>query len=226
MKDWEMKNLDTGTQAGRGKKVGVDERRNIIASRLKFARIQNGLSQKQLGRLLNVSDATISTIEKGKQKLDTIRLEKAARILGRSVRWFYGDAVEENSFRPPDILLTELQERIKNYISVYDGVGEGAEIVDSVPVLDTGKDISVLRAYRIEGLNCQPMVQENDIVVVDTSESPERGDYILFSTNGRVWCGLYDEIDGKPTITHPFESCSFLDCHIIGKVVQLIRRFS
>ena len=204
-----------------GKRGG--QSRLKVASCIKFAREQNGLTQKQLGRLLNVSDVTVSAIERGVQRVDTVQLEKLAKIFGKTVRWFYGDDAGTSLIRPPDVLLTELQERIKNYISVYADFGIDAEVVDTVPVLDA-IEVSSLKGYRIDGLTCEPMVWDGDILVVDTKGEVVSGVYVVVIHEGKAYCGLYNEENGERNVCNPRTILPYSACHLIGVLVQLTRK--
>lgn len=56
-----------------------------LGERLKKARKNKGLTQAQLGKLLNVSDATINRYERGQRKPDPDMLRKLAEVLDVSV---------------------------------------------------------------------------------------------------------------------------------------------
>jgi len=85
-------------------------RKEAIAARIKLARLQAGLSQRELGRLYGSSDVNISEIERGITNIDVPSLERLSSILGKPLEWFLSDGVDVPS-RPLEIILTEAQNR-------------------------------------------------------------------------------------------------------------------
>ena len=85
-------------------------RKEEIAARIKLARIEAGLSQKELGKLYGTSDVSISEIERGITNIDVASLERLSSILGKPFEWFLSDGVEV-AIRPLEVILTEAQNR-------------------------------------------------------------------------------------------------------------------
>ncbi|MFZ1683736.1 MAG: helix-turn-helix transcriptional regulator [Candidatus Zixiibacteriota bacterium] len=68
-----------------------------VAGRLKAARIQAGLSQGQVAKLLNFQRPTISEIEAGRRKVSSEELVHFAEIYDVSISWLAaGNAVVES----------------------------------------------------------------------------------------------------------------------------------
>lgn len=65
----------------------VDKIRNTIATRLSAARVNAGLSQGQVARMLKMHRPTISEIEAGRRKVLAEELAKFAEIYDVSVSW-------------------------------------------------------------------------------------------------------------------------------------------
>jgi len=69
--------------------------REKIGQRIRQARQEKGLSQRDLGKLLGTSQVTISDMELGKpRKLDVEDLVTLARILDKPVAYFLSDVIE------------------------------------------------------------------------------------------------------------------------------------
>lgn len=68
--------------------------RTAIASRLRAAREQAGLSQGQVSKLLNVQRPTISEIEAGRRKVPAEELARFAEVYDVSVSWLATDESE------------------------------------------------------------------------------------------------------------------------------------
>ena len=61
--------------------------RQAIAARVRAARIQAGLSQGQVARILGVQRPTISEIEAGRRKVAAEELTRFADVYGVSLSW-------------------------------------------------------------------------------------------------------------------------------------------
>lgn len=57
--------------------------------RLKKARLDAGLDQAKVGRLLKKSQSYISKLESGQRRVDIIQLKEFARIYKKSVGYFF-----------------------------------------------------------------------------------------------------------------------------------------
>jgi transcriptional regulator with XRE-family HTH domain len=64
--------------------------RSVIASRLRLAREQAGLSQGQVAKLLEMHRPTISEIEAGRRRVSAEELAEFARIYDVSASWLTG----------------------------------------------------------------------------------------------------------------------------------------
>lgn len=58
------------------------ELEKLISKQLLEMRVSIGLSQREMGKMINMSNATISRIESGKQGLSIGQAEKIAKICG------------------------------------------------------------------------------------------------------------------------------------------------
>lgn len=70
---------------------GSSDQRANIASRLRTARENCGLSQGQVARHLNMHRPTISEIEAGRRKVPSEELATFASLYGVSVAWISGE---------------------------------------------------------------------------------------------------------------------------------------
>lgn len=69
----------------------------ILANRLKQARISTGISQARVAETLNLSRPTISQIEAGERKVNSIELAKLAHLYGRSISEFLAEDFDSNT---------------------------------------------------------------------------------------------------------------------------------
>ena len=68
-----------------------------FAERLRQARIEAGLNQRELGERLNVSDSYITNLEKGLRNINQLRLAEITKVLGCSADYLLHGAKDANS---------------------------------------------------------------------------------------------------------------------------------
>ena len=69
-------------------KVIYSKDHKYIVERLKTARIEAGLDQIEVARLLNKTQPYISKMESGQRKIDVITLKEFARIYKKPLEYF------------------------------------------------------------------------------------------------------------------------------------------
>jgi len=67
-----------------------DERKAIIASRLRLAREQAGLSQAQVAKILDLHRPSVSEMEAGRRSVSAQELNKLAEIYDVDLAWLSG----------------------------------------------------------------------------------------------------------------------------------------
>ena len=70
----------------------ADDKRMLVATRLREAREYLGLSQDDAAAALQLSRPAVTNIESGMRKVDALELEQLAKLYGRSVQYFLGNA--------------------------------------------------------------------------------------------------------------------------------------
>lgn len=76
-------------------------RRTLIATRMRAAREQAGLSQGQVARMLGLHRPSISEAEAGRRKISAEELTQLAQIYGVSSSWLAGD--DANGYEQVDV---------------------------------------------------------------------------------------------------------------------------
>lgn len=69
------------------KSIYTKEHKDLI-KRLKKAREEAGLDQKEVARLLGVTQSYVSKIESGQRRIDIVQLKKFARIYKKRLPFF------------------------------------------------------------------------------------------------------------------------------------------
>jgi uncharacterized SAM-dependent methyltransferase/DNA-binding XRE family transcriptional regulator len=136
-----------------------------VASRLKRARLDQGLSQRKLCELAELSSATVRQIEASKHRMPVIdTVEKLAAALGVSNQWLaYGDESmpEFSCWIPPGFDPTQMHAELLALLH-----GQGGHIEQSFKYLDTAGASNWLQFVRqpdyaayIESLPLGPLAE-------------------------------------------------------------------
>ncbi len=72
-----------------------EERRKIIASRIREARRMSGLSQGQVAKMLDLQRPSISEMEAGNRAVTAEELAKLAEVFDVNVTWLLGEGTEK-----------------------------------------------------------------------------------------------------------------------------------
>ena len=68
----------------------------FIVKKVKVARLERGLTQKDLAKHLDRTSASISDLERGKVQVTASDLAKLAKYLNKPIEYFYGESFGEN----------------------------------------------------------------------------------------------------------------------------------
>jgi transcriptional regulator with XRE-family HTH domain len=86
-----------------------NEAMSTLASRLRIAREQAGLSQGQVAKMLSLHRPSISEIEAGRRKVSADELTQLASIYGVSVSWLVATETSSHSAQDARIQLAARQ---------------------------------------------------------------------------------------------------------------------
>ncbi|MBD2538654.1 helix-turn-helix transcriptional regulator [Coleofasciculus sp. FACHB-SPT36] len=73
----------------------IEEKRSIIAARLREARKMAGLSQAQVAKMLSLHRPSITEAEAGNRKVSADEITKLAEIYDVSVSWLLGEGADK-----------------------------------------------------------------------------------------------------------------------------------
>lgn len=155
-----------------------------LGRRIADARKRKGLTQEELGRLVSVSQRTISNIENGTRGASTEVLRSLITVLGLSP-----DHVLDVPVAHARGLREELAsylERIPFEVEIYEdlevaaAMGAGSEPLDRVPLPARIRSSSQnLYGFRASGESLVPYVLPGDILIVDPGRTPRSGNYVV-----------------------------------------------
>lgn len=152
-----------------------------IGTRIRESRKAKGLSQKQLGDRLGVSEKAISQWENDATIPRTRRLQEIGRIL--EIDW-----TELTSNSSDHTIELTVANSDLHFVPLIDFIRAGAwgEVVDPYPqggydeMLWTEKEVSSSAfGLIIEGDSMSPQFQAGDKIIVDPSVQPKPGDYVV-----------------------------------------------
>jgi transcriptional regulator with XRE-family HTH domain len=115
-----------------------------IVKRIKDARRERGLTQKDLARQLGKNAASISDLERGKVQVNASVLYSIAQILDKPLGYFFGEEIGEKEMEDLSARLKKQpQETRKKSIGFINMLLRIQEIIDQVQANPTCKDIPV-----------------------------------------------------------------------------------
>ncbi len=143
---------------------------SAFPSRLKALRVKKNLSQKALGKMLNLSDKTISAYEKGRNTPDFDTLVKIANIFAVSVDYLIGASDSEDT-------LTTLKEFPLKEIPVFDNTGFFNE--KAVEYIKLPTWVTCSYGFIVPDDSEEPVLSKDDVALVRRGPAMD-GDLILW----------------------------------------------
>jgi SOS-response transcriptional repressor LexA len=148
-----------------------------MASRLKKLRSDKKISQRELSRITNIEQATISRIERGEMSLLSPHVPTLSRALGVPPAKLLGYTVvttpaQVGSRRIP-VLSFDQAGRLANLAALPEDV----EMKDSV-LVDLPHSANAF-ALRIQGDSMEHVFAEGDVVVIDPDVDVQPGDFVF-----------------------------------------------
>jgi len=70
------------------KKTIYSKEHKYLVKQLRRARLEVGLDQNEVARLLNVTQSYVSKLESGQRRIDTVQLKKFAKIYSKDILYF------------------------------------------------------------------------------------------------------------------------------------------
>lgn len=86
----------------------------LIVKNVKAARLERGLTQKDLAKHLDRTSASISDLERGKVQVSASDLSKLAKYLNKPIEYFYGDSFGGNEVDNLVALIRKMDPEIRS----------------------------------------------------------------------------------------------------------------
>jgi transcriptional regulator with XRE-family HTH domain len=113
----------------------TEEKRSIIAARLREARKMAGLSQAQVAKMLGLHRPSISEAEAGNRKVSADEITKLAEIYDVSVSWLLGEGVDKLDIHDDKIQLAARELRklkpddLERLLTILASMRRGGEVL-------------------------------------------------------------------------------------------------
>lgn len=113
----------------------IEEKKSIIAARLREARKMGGLSQAQVAKMLGLHRPSISEAEAGNRNVSADEITKLAEIYDVSVSWLLGEGADKLDIHDDKIQLAarELQklkpDDLDRLLTILSSMRRGGEIL-------------------------------------------------------------------------------------------------
>ena len=145
----------------------------LIVKKVKAARLERGLTQKDLAKHLDRTSASISDLERGKVQVTASELAKLAKYLNKPIEYFYGESFGENE--------------IDNLVA----------LIRKMDPITRSEQISIINSLLLMQMSFENLETENEIGDKELKELAKQTYYhlIVYLTGVRQ---LYDKgIDAK-----------------------------
>ena len=153
---------------------------NTFGSRLKSLRKERKLTQKQLGRVVGVTDVTVGYWEKDQNTPGGISLTKLARYFGVSEDFLLTGKEDKSNVSPGAI--GGMQVPIISWVQAgsWTSKSDARNLEGAVDyILTTGAHSFGTFALKVRGKSMEPEFKEGDTIIVDPDLYPNPGDYVV-----------------------------------------------
>jgi repressor LexA len=207
-----------------------------LAKRLKEARQNAGLSQKELAESLNMNLRTYGSYERGERDISTAVLKDICKTLKISSDYLLGrdtPVVESNATMLPDSNVR----MIPVYESVAAGFGAHAEnvVVDYMPLyIVSSAEAENTLIIRVEGNSMYPKIEDGDSIQVLRQDFAENGQVAVLLIDGEdaVVKQFFHDPKAKRVTLHSlnpdymdrvFEGIEITKLRVLGVVKRVIK---
>lgn len=182
---------------------------------IRIARKKKKLTQEQLGKLVGVSEATISKYEVGTREPDNDMLLRLAEVLGVSVMYLL-TGEEENPFPFSSGELQLIRNPHRQRVPLIGKVAAGTPIMaetDYETFVDTPVDCDV--ALEIKGESMMPTYLPGDIVYIKHARHVEEGQVaVVLVDDDATLKHVYHNPQGLTLVS---DNPAFPPIYVIGK---------
>ena len=155
--------------------MGWESNKNNVATKLRKARLQANMTQKEVADLIGMTYQAISNYERGKTKVESDILVKLCEIYGISVSEILIPKQGKESALPPGF---EPMPKMVKIPLITDG-----NITDHVSVVENWRADFALRCH---GNSMEPKIQDGDIVAIRKLLTVESGQIAAVRIEGKV----------------------------------------
>ena len=169
-----------------------------LGQNVRKARLDLGLNQKQLGKRAQISQTTISDIERGRNA-STTELPALAKALGKTMEELTGEKTKTNSIIPVEWTLTGREIEVKSIAQILrgeHGSGQKMTIPNNLPPDLSGFVLNNDQMYGVDGDPIKP----GSFLAIDQFQTPEHDDIVVATFNDdpdNIVIGHYRRVAGR-----------------------------
>lgn len=153
---------------------------NTFGSRLQSLRKDRKLTQKQLGKIVGVSDVTVGYWEKNQNTPGGVSLTKLARYFGVSEDFLLTGKDQVSNVAPS--FGGGMQVPVISWVQAgsWTSESDARNLEGAVDyVLTTGRHSLGTFALKVRGKSMEPEFKEGDMLIVDPELCPSPGDFVI-----------------------------------------------
>jgi transcriptional regulator with XRE-family HTH domain len=194
---------------------------------LKTEREKRKLSKSKLAQLSGVSRTYIMLIEQGKRKgrISADMLVKIANALEMSPQPFMeamGLTYREPAF--PENNLLPRPSAIPIYTSFPFHAGSPVEPVEYVYRAEVKTSPKNIEGYIVHGNCLVPVIENNDIIIVDREGQIENGDIVACLIEDELHIARLRRVADEFWLENNHAKYLFKDCKVVAPVIEVIKR--
>jgi len=153
---------------------------NSFGSRLKSLRKERKLTQKQLGKVVGVSDVTVGYWEKDQNTPGGHSLTKLARYLGVSEDFLLTGKEGNSNVSPAVVGATPIPIISWVQAGTWSSESDARNLEGAIEYILTTESHSLgTFALKVRGKSMEPEFHEGDTIIVDPDLYPGPGDYVI-----------------------------------------------
>ncbi len=212
-----------------------------IGLRIKYAREQKELTQKQLGAIVNKGDSTVRMWELGKSEPDLVTLNLIAKALDVDTAYLLGNSpyksfvyTVDNIYPVDNIISFEVLGSVRaGYDGIINEISTG-ETIDLPLSMISGGHKDEYFVLQVTGNSMFPRLLDGDKILCKRTNSVDSGSLAVIIYNGDdATVKKVNFVSGEDWLelvpfnpeyeTRRIEGRDLEQCRVIGKVVKLIR---
>jgi transcriptional regulator with XRE-family HTH domain len=192
----------------------------MLGEYIKKVRLSRGLSQRELGRLANLSGAFISQLESGEAKRPSTEslksIASALKVPFSEIAAQYSGSIPAKTPAPktPAEVMRELTNVMPIAVPVIADMHAPGQIQEYLFIPRPQNGHKNFYGVKIIGSCLSPKVEDGDIIIIDKDDVPDIGKTVLCYHNG----------NDEPQIIKIKKKNDIADCELYGVILWIMKK--